>query len=155
MNQVVEDLFDRYDAGKITRRQMIQGLTVLAVGRPVPQVGSPSVARGTALNHISLAVTDVGRSQEFYEGLFGLEVVSRQQNGTNLGLGSSFLGLYDIPGPSRLHHFCIGVEGFELDAIAERLRENALEPSFNRGVEVYFRDPDDILVQLSPSDYQG
>ena len=72
-----------------------------------------------------------------------------------LWLGSSFLGLYDIPGPPRLHHFCIGVEGFELDAIAERLRENALEPSFNRGVEVYFRDPDDILVQLSPSDYPG
>ena len=32
---------------------------------------------------------------------------------------------------------------------------DGLEPSFNRGVEVYFRDPDDTLVQLSAADYQG
>ncbi len=155
MNQVVEDLFNRYDAGKLTRRQMIQGLTVFVGGASVPQAGLPSVAQATSLNHISLAVTDVDRSQAFYEKLLGVEVVSRQQNGTNLGLGSSFLGLYDILGPPRLHHFCIGVEGFELEGIADRLRENGLEPSFNRGVEVYFRDPDGILVQLAASDYRG
>lgn len=84
-----------------------------------------------------------------------MEVVSRQQNGTNLGLGSSFVGLYDIPGAPRLHHFCIGVDGFELEGIADLLRESGLEPSFNRGAEVYFRDPDGILVQLAASDYRG
>ena len=52
MNQVVEDLFNRYDAGKLTRRQMIQGLTVLVGGASVPQAGLPSVAQATSLNHI-------------------------------------------------------------------------------------------------------
>ncbi|MCH7823395.1 MAG: VOC family protein [Acidobacteria bacterium] len=156
MKQAIEDLVDRYEAGKLTRRQMVQRLAVLALGVRPPQAGpSPTVAQAGSLNHVSLAVTDVARAQEFYERLLGIEVVSRQANGINLGLGTSFLGLYDIPGTPRPHHFCIGVEGFELEETAERLRESGLEPSFNRGVEVYFRDPDDILVQLSATDYRG
>ena len=41
-----------------------------------------------------------------YEATLGCSVVSRQENGIDLGLGDSFLGLYDIPGEvGRIHHF--------------------------------------------------
>ena len=156
MRHAVEDLVDRYDAGKLNRRQLVQGLAALAVGGRAPQADrAPSVMQGSSLNHVTLAVSDVARSRGFYEELLGLEVVSRQENGINLGLGTSFLGLYSIAGPPRPHHLCIGVDGFQLEEVAGKLRENGLQPSFNRGVEVYFRDPDDILVQLSAEDYRG
>lgn len=65
MNQVVEDLFNRYDAGKLTRRQTIQGLTVLVGEASVPQAGPPAVAQANSLNHISLAVADVAGHKRF------------------------------------------------------------------------------------------
>lgn len=156
MRQAIEEVVDRYDAGQLDRRQLVQCLAALAVGGCATQAGSAqSVMRGNSLNHVSLAVSDLDRSRQFYEQLLGLRVVSEQDNGINLGLGTGFLGLYDIPGTPRAHHLCIGVDDFELDAVAGKLRDNGLEPSFNRGVEVYFRDPDDILVQLSAEDYRG
>ena len=156
MKQTVGDLLDRYDAGNLTRRQMIQALAALAVGSRAHRAeSSPAAIPASSLNHVSLAVSDVDRSQGFYQQLLGLEVVSQQDNGINLGLGDSFLRLYDIDGAPRPHHFCIGVDGFELKEVAEQLRARGLQPTFNRGVEVYFRDPDGILVQLSAPDYRG
>ena len=79
---------------------------------------------------MSIAVTDVERSADFYSKLLGLKVVSRPGNGgVNLGLGTSFLGVYKLANPGTVNHFCIGVDDYEADKIAARLREMGLKPS--------------------------
>ena len=122
------------------------------------------MARAETINHVSIAVSDVERSAEFYQSLLDLEVVSRPGNGgINLGLGSSFLGLYALPDPGRAHHFCLGVDGYDADTLAERLRRAGLEPSVDRsplnrttgGDQLYFTDPDGTVVQLCENGYQG
>ena len=122
------------------------------------------MVRAETINHVSLAVSNVQRSADFYQALLGLEVVSRPGNGgINLGLGSSFLGLYALPNPGRAHHFCLGVDGFDADRLAEGLRRAGLEPSIDRnpdnrtsgGDQLYFSDPDGTPVQLSENGYQG
>jgi catechol 2,3-dioxygenase-like lactoylglutathione lyase family enzyme len=110
------------------------------------------------LNHVTLNVSNVERAVEFYQKLFGLPVVSRQENGVNLGTGSSFLGLYRIDGPPAIHHFCLGVEGFDVDRVLKTLEEHGITGSIRmRGdvKELYFRDPDGIQVQLQDVSYRG
>ena len=154
MTEAIDTLVGQFESRRLTRRQLVQALTALAAGSGTV-VGAQAPFRANSLNHASLAVSDVARSQAFYEELLGVREVSRQTNGVNLGIGSSFLGLYQIDPPGRTHHCCIGVDDFDLDGAAETLRRNGLDPSFNRGVEVYFRDPDNTLVQLSAHDYRG
>lgn len=165
MTGVIEDLVRRFEEGSLTRRELVASLAALLMGagRGSAAQESPAV-RAETLNHVSLAVSDVARSAEFYQGLLGLEVVSRPGNGgINLGLGSSFLGLYDLPEPGRVHHFCMGVKDYDADRLADRLREAGVEPSVNRdprsrtsgGDQLYFQDPDGTLVQLSRNGYQG
>ncbi len=166
MNEHVETLVDAFEDKRLTRRELVAALAALAAGAttlPGAAQGG-QVAQGQSLNHISIAVTDVERSAEFYSKLLGLNVVSRPGNGgINLGLGGSFLGVYKLANPGTVHHFCIGVDDYDADKIAARLRDLGLKPSVDRnpanrttgGDQLYFTDPDGTRVQLGANGYQG
>jgi catechol 2,3-dioxygenase-like lactoylglutathione lyase family enzyme len=167
MQSTIEDLVDRFEARRLTRRQLVASLAALVAGAaPVSaQTGQPGpVAQGGSLNHVSVAVTDVERSADFYKRVLGLKEVSRPGNGgINLGLGSSFLGLYKLPDPGKPNHFCIGVNDYNPDRIAERLKQMNVQANVDRnpanrttgGDQLYFTDPDNTRVQLSANGYQG
>ena len=110
---------------------MVASLTALvstSAASPTAAQADRQVAQGRTINHASLAVSDVEASAEFYQSLLGLEVVSRPPNGgINLGLFDGFLGVYDIPDPGRVHHFCIGVDDFDADRVKRRFDEVGLE----------------------------
>jgi catechol 2,3-dioxygenase-like lactoylglutathione lyase family enzyme len=156
VSEPADRLLDAYDQGRLSRRALLSLLSLLAA-RPAPASGGFTVR---SLNHVSLAVSDLERSRRFYQDLFSLRVVSRQENGINLGLGpASFLGLYRIDGVAPgVHHLCLGIQGFRADAAKAALESRGLQPTLrNRdGVkELYFRDPDDVLVQVQNTDYRG
>jgi len=170
MHRTIEQLVDGFACRRLTRRELVASLTALVAGAApaAADAQSPSstapAAQGRSLNHVSLPVTDVERSAAFYSTLLGLTVVSRPGNGgINLGLGTSFLGLYKLPDPGRAHHFCIGVDDYDPDRIAGRLRERGLQATVDRnpanrtsgGDQLYFTDPDNTRVQLSANGYQG
>ena len=82
--------------------------------------------------------------------------LSRQSNGINLGLGDSFLGLYEISNPGHIHHFCVGVDDYEIHEAAMKLEGAGIEPFVRQDrPQIYFSDPDGIRVQLSEKDYRG
>ena len=155
----VDSLIAGYERGTLSRRDLVGALVSLAAvgalpGRAAAQRPAP---RGVSLNHVSLAVSDVARAQRFYEQTLGLTEVSRQSNGVNLGLGDSFLGLYDIPASvGSIHHFCVGVAGYEIARTADELRALGIEPRIRQDrPELYFADPDGVTVQLSEPEYRG
>src|SRR4029079_2663801 len=122
------------------------------------------IAQGRTLNHVSLAVTDVEKSASFYKALLGLQEGSRPVNGgSTLGLGDGFLGLYKLPGPGTVNHFCIGVDDFDPDRMADRFKQQGIQATVDRnpanrtsgGDQLYFTDPDKTRVQLGPNGYQG
>jgi catechol 2,3-dioxygenase-like lactoylglutathione lyase family enzyme len=157
MNATVDRLLSQYDHGRMTRRELAASLSALLVSRPEAQAKEAGIAVAT-LNHVTLNVSSVDRSSEFYQKLFGIPVVSRQENGVNLGTGPSFLGLYRIDGPPAIHHFCLGVEGFDADKVLKTLQDHGITGSIRmRGEvkELYFRDPDGIQVQLQDVSYRG
>ena len=122
------------------------------------------VAQGRTLNHSSLAVNDVAAAAEFYSKLLGLKVVSRPGNGgINLGLGDGFLGLYKLANPGTVNHICIGVDDYDPERIAARLKEMGTAATIDRnpanrtsgGDQLYFSGPDNCRIQLGASGYQG
>ena len=166
MRAAIEDLIGRFETRRLTRRELVASLAALIAGTSAnaEPLQASAAAQGSSLNHVSLAVTDVERSASFYSALLGLKVVSRPGNGgINLGLGSSFLGLYKLPDPGRVHHFCLGVDDYDPERIAARLRQQGLQATVDRnpanrtsgGDQLYFTDPDNTRVQLSANGYQG
>jgi catechol 2,3-dioxygenase-like lactoylglutathione lyase family enzyme len=166
MRHEIEALVSEFKAKRLTRRELVASLTAIAAGgAAVPASAQVAqAAQGQTLNHVSIAVTDVERSADFYSKLLGLKVVSRPGNGgINLGLGPGFLGLYKLPNPGTVHHFCMGVDNYDPDTIAGRLRSMGLKPSVDRnpanrtsgGDQLYFTDPDGTRVQLGANGYQG
>jgi len=167
MPDAIETLVARYENGSISRRELLAGLAALTAavatsagttGRGIAAEPKPTepAFRAKSLNHVTLSVSSVARSQKFYESILGVSVVSRQTNGVNLGLGDSFLGLYGIAEPPRVNHFCVGLDEFQVEVAADRLKEFGIKPRVRKDKpEVYFRDPDGISVQLERKDYRG
>ena len=169
MSAEIEVLVGKFEARAMSRRELVSalaGLVASAAADPsAAQSGAPTaVAQGRTINHVSLAVADVEKSAAFYTALLGLKEVSRPGNGgINLGLGTSFLGVYKLANPGTVNHFCIGVDDFDPDMMAERLRQQGIQATVDRnpanrtsgGDQLYFTDPDKTRVQLGPNGYQG
>jgi catechol 2,3-dioxygenase-like lactoylglutathione lyase family enzyme len=164
----IDDLVGKFEARALSRRELVAALAGLVAAAAAPaaaQGGPPTVvAQGRTINHVSLAVTDVERSAAFYKSLLGLKEVSRPGNGgINLGLGDGFLGVYTLPSPGTVNHFCIGVDDFDPDKMADRLKQQGIQATVDRnpanrtsgGDQLYFVDPDKTRVQLGPNGYQG
>jgi catechol 2,3-dioxygenase-like lactoylglutathione lyase family enzyme len=165
---LIEALVCQYEQKKISRRELVSSLVATAAVISAPSAFSqapPPVTSGLSMNHVSLSVNDVDQSADFYEKVLGLEVISRPANGgINMGLGDeSFLGLYNLSNPGSMHHLCIGVENYDPDSLAEKLKEHQISATVNRdpanrtsgGDQLYFSDPDGILVQIAEHGYLG
>jgi catechol 2,3-dioxygenase-like lactoylglutathione lyase family enzyme len=105
----------------MTRRGFLASLPALATAsRALAQPRTPAIAPLT-LNHMTLSVSDPRRSQEFYQGLFGLPIQARQGNTVLLQIGSGpqFLALGRAAANAKpaINHFCMTTEGFEVDRI--------------------------------------
>jgi len=165
MTPTIDRLVQQFERNGLTRRELVAALTMLMGGAGAPAAAQPTaVAQGKTLNHASLAVADVEKSAAFYSKLLGLKEVSRPGNGgINLGLGTSFLGVYKIQEPGRVHHVCIGVDDYDPERIAARLKEQGVQATVDRnpanrtsgGDQLYFTDPDGTRMQLSANGYQG
>ena len=99
MENVIAGLVKDFEDGRMTRRQLIQSLALVAAGAvpgtaalaqgaaprppapPIPQAFEPTGWKTVWLDHISYAVSDYRRSTAFYRDLMGWTV--RNDNGTN------------------------------------------------------------------------
>jgi catechol 2,3-dioxygenase-like lactoylglutathione lyase family enzyme len=169
MSVEIDNLVGKFESRALSRRELVAALAGLvassATASATAQAPSvTAVAQGRTINHVSLAVSNVEQSAAYYKALLGLKEVSRPGNGgINLGLGSGFLGLYKLPNPGTVNHFCIGVDDFDPDAMADRLKQQGIQATVDRnpanrtsgGDQLYFTDPDKTRVQLGPNGYQG
>jgi len=99
MEHVIAGLLKDFEDGRMTRRQLIQSLALVAAGAvpgtaalaqgaaqrppapPIPQAFEPTGWKTVWLDHISYAVSDYRRSTAFYRDLMGWTV--RNDNGTS------------------------------------------------------------------------
>ena len=187
MDAPFDRLMDAYASGRISRRRLLLSLPLLmTVPRAFAQTANASI-RVSGINHVTLSVSDVKRSVDFYQGLFGMPVTSRQGMTTNLqiGAGPQFLGVSAAgTNPPAINHLCLGVDDFSIDRIMGilagrgitrtdvsgnagggglggpmrmRVRTRGPEAGGDKGgtPELYFSDPDGIVVQLQDRRYCG
>ncbi|MGE3512674.1 MAG: VOC family protein [Vicinamibacterales bacterium] len=172
------------ESAGISRRSLLMALpAVLAAGRAHAQ-GAKPMLKPRDLNHLTLSVTDPQRSLEFYQGLLGMPIQARQAATTllRIGAGPQFLALgaagSAAPG---INHLCITVEDFSVDRVLSvlsahgvskaeatggglsggplRVRVRMRGPEFGGAQEgtpeVYFGDPDGVVMQLQDARYCG
>jgi catechol 2,3-dioxygenase-like lactoylglutathione lyase family enzyme len=161
MSQPIESLLTHYEAGRMSRRELVAILAALAAA-PLPSAAQPAPAalKAATLNHASLIVSDLDRSVAFYRRAFGLDVKSTQQGGVNLAVGDAFLGIYQGGQTAMPHinHICFGIRDFDPAATVAALEGQGLpaESRTRDGVtQVYTADPDNLRIQLQDVSFCG
>jgi len=154
-----DELVSRYEAGVISRRELLVGLTAMAMA-PATTAAEPAIGDVDSINHVTVFVRDVQKSVDFYQRLFGMPVLSSQPPGVNLKAGASFLGIYPAQEqqPAGINHVCFGLKTFDADAVLAKLADAGIRGTIRlRGdtKELYFTDSDNISVQLQDTRYIG
>lgn len=160
MTSQIDALLIRYDSGEMSRRDVLAALVAIALPSVRPRQETPVIGRATQLNHATLYVQSVERSQEFYQKLFGMPILTRQGAGVNLRAGAGFLGLYPAGdrGAPRIDHICLSIDRFDAKNVLSKLQSLKLDAAISqRGdtEELYFDDPDGISVQIQDTRYRG
>jgi catechol 2,3-dioxygenase-like lactoylglutathione lyase family enzyme len=111
----------------ITRRELLLSLPALALApRAFTQAARPPIPVKT-LNHFALAVSDVKRSLDFYQGLFGMPIQTRQGPTVilRIGNGPQFMAIGPAGSnpPAISSHVCMTVDKFNPDQLVGLLAQ--------------------------------
>jgi catechol 2,3-dioxygenase-like lactoylglutathione lyase family enzyme len=160
VDQQFNQLLSRYEQGLLTRRELLTALSAMAIAaQAAPAEAQPAIGQVKQLNHVTVFVPDVQKSVAFYQALFGMPVLTRQDPGINLNAGNGFFGIYPAQaGQSRIDHVCLGLDNFDAEAVVKQLAERGVKGTIRlRGdtKEVYFTDPDNLRIQLQDVKYKG
>ena len=174
MSAAIEQLVRRYERGRMTRRELVLALTALAAARPAaaaPAAQGAAPLRVQTMNHVTVVVSDLQRSREFYQRVLGLPLVTTQGTERDwdaptvpvlgIGGGPQFIALSQGDRP-HINHFCLGMENFDANEASEQLAAHGIEARIRMRAdsdppteELMFSDPDDIPVQLQDVGYCG
>src|SRR4029434_9618622 len=113
-------------SASMDRRRFLAALPALTMApRILAQVASPAPFRVNGLSQITLTVSDVKRSLEFYQGLFGMPVQARQGSTVllRIGNGPRFLALRQAATGERpsISALGFGVQDFSVDSAMKTL----------------------------------
>jgi catechol 2,3-dioxygenase-like lactoylglutathione lyase family enzyme len=161
----LDTLLTQYEDGSLSRRDLLGALALLIAAphaaSAATQAASAPIGAVKSMNHVSIFVPSVQKSMDFYQGVFGLPLLTKQDAGVNLSTGSGFLGIYPAPATATggsINHLCFGMENFDADAVLKQLVDRGIKGNIRlRGdtKELYFTDPDGIRVQLQDVKYKG
>lgn len=161
------------------------GSGLLGADCGMPEDPGPGLFTLSEINHFTAFTNDGAGANSFYQQAFGLEVQAYQGPNspvTGIGDGYQFV-MYagPFPGgenaPANLHHGCFNMLGFDEQQILDTLTAYGLTAQGERQIgplmhyvsrrmparggaeggtpELYFTDPDGILMQLQDVSYCG
>ena len=153
MEPIISDLLGRFEKGSLSRRELVQGLALLAAGTTAAQAQSEVDFKAANIDHISIHAKDLQRSVEFYQKTFGFTVVSQEQSRDIIRLGGSkmivSLNKGATAGSGIVDHFAIGIPRFNKEAVVAHLKARGATPLEGDFAGLHIKDPDGINVQIS------
>jgi catechol 2,3-dioxygenase-like lactoylglutathione lyase family enzyme len=175
MELVISSLVQRFERGGLSRRQLIQGLSLLAMAGSATAVtaddangaqqagatGSTGAAgpasaaglRATGIGHLGMQVSDVQRSADFYARVFGLAVLSQDAPNKIMRLGvtggGTLVSLRQAAPSGIVDHVALSVENFNRDAVTEILKARGVTPRQDAESGFHVKDPDGANVQIT------
>jgi predicted enzyme related to lactoylglutathione lyase len=176
MEGEIARLLREFEDGKMTRRQLIHSLAVVAAvaapagsvvaqtpakpAPPIPNAFEPTGWKTVSLDHISYQVSDYRRSAAFYRDLMGWTV--RNDNGENQatldinGIGGIIMRQPRAPGANAggvINHISWGIQPWDTDKVESELKKRGLTPRADMVGDTFkswhVRDPDGWDLQIS------
>ena len=169
----------------ITRRDLFRSIPALALApRLLAQASKPVIAV-KGLNYFVLSVSDMKRSIDFYQGLFGMPIQARQGASVllRIGKGPQFFMLTPAGAnpPRIVPRLGLTVENFNAERIVGMLEQHGVtraapgDPGLTGGAmkvrvsrrgpenggapegtpELFLGDPDDFVLQIQDTSYAG
>ena len=151
MHAVIDELVTRFDQGTLSRRELLQGLTVLAAaGGAAGAAAQTTPFRATRIDHISVQVTDMARSVAFYEKIFGLKILSEDKENeiVRMGVTRIIVSLHRKAPVGIVDHFAIAIDDFDREAVTAELAKHGLTAEQNLDYGFFVRDPEGVPVQI-------
>jgi glyoxylase I family protein len=148
----ISNLVKRFEQGKLSRRELVQGLAILVAAGPA--AAAPALQQtpfvSTRIDHISIQVTDLPRSIAFYEDVFGLTILNQDEANQIVRMGTTrvIVSLHQKPPTGIVDHFAIAVDGFDSESATRALASHGLTAEQNLDYGFYVRDPEGIPVQI-------
>jgi hypothetical protein len=145
MEALISNLVNRFERGALTRRELVQGLTMLAAasGTVSTAQAQDSGLKAVKIDHVSIQVTDLPRAVAFYQKMFGLTVVSEDKPNeiVRLGVGKALVSLHHKSPTGLVDHFAIAVEKFNKDSVTRDLKARGANPEDNldAGFHIWMR----------------
>jgi len=152
MEAMIANLVSRFEKGALTRRELVQGLTMLASAGGSTAVAQAQDAgiKAAKIDHVSIQVSDLPRAIAFYEKIFGLTILSEDKPNeiVRLGAGKVLVSLHHKSPTGVVDHFAIGVEKFNKETVTRQLKERGANPEDNLDAGFHIVDPEGINVQI-------
>jgi len=160
VDPVISDLLDRYEGGRLSRRELVAGLSALTaagVAAPALAQSAPPPLKPTAIDHVSILVADLKTSADFYNRVFGLVVVGEDAPNKILRLGPKvaagpggrvLVSLRQEPPKGTVDHWAFRIEGFDAEKATQTLKAHGLTADRNVEYGFYVKDPDGVVVQM-------
>ena len=160
MESMIAKLVEDFERGRMTRRQLIHSLAVVAAAAAVPppvSAESTKGFRGVAINHISYQVGDYTKTRDFYADLLGMKVVADTGTQCNLILGdtNTFMIPRNAPQgstPPRIDHIAYTIENWDKNAVKAELQRRGLDPRPDTDNSFHIKDPNGFDLQISGKD---
>jgi len=143
----------------MTRRELLFSFPALAmIPTALAQTAKPTIpVKG--LNQFTLLVSDVKRSVDFYQGLFGMPIQARQGSIVILRIGNGpqfiAIGPSGTNPPSIAPRVGMTMENFNADRVAGILAQHGITARKDGTAEVVFDDPDGLVLRLMDTKYCG
>jgi catechol 2,3-dioxygenase-like lactoylglutathione lyase family enzyme len=162
MEPVIAQMVNNFEHGKLSRRQLVEGLAALVVATGGAAAGArsalaatPEPLPATNVDHVSILVKDLEASTKFYETVFNLEGISADKEHKILrmapkGTRHAVVSLRQQEPYGTVDHFALGLAGFDKDATTARLKEHGLKAEENLEYGYFVRDLDGYPVQMTP-----
>jgi catechol 2,3-dioxygenase-like lactoylglutathione lyase family enzyme len=155
MQQIIAKLVDEFTQGKLTRRQLIQNLTVAATaaaaGSAQAAAAEGKVLPATNINHVSYQVTDYARTRDFYASLFGMKVSDDDGKQCRLSFGNNILIVRNRQPAPKVDHIAYTIANWdqEKEAMEAEIKRRGLKiVQGDIKTSLHIQDPDGFEVQF-------
>lgn len=151
MTSIINELVCGFEQGALSRRQLIQGLTVLATaGGSLAAVAQELPFKSVRIDHISRQVTDLTKAIAFYQDVFGLKVLNEDKENkiARMGVDKVIVSLHEKPPAEIVDHFAIAIDGFNKDTVTAELAKRGLKTEENLDYGFFVRDTEGYPVQI-------
>jgi catechol 2,3-dioxygenase-like lactoylglutathione lyase family enzyme len=154
MQDIIAKLIHEFEQGKLTRRQLIQNLTIAAasaVSVAPAAAAEGKVLNATNINHVSYQVTDYKRSRDFYAGLFGMKVSDDDGKQCRLSFGDNIMVVRNRQPAPKVDHIAYTLANWdqEKEAVEAELKRRGLKiVQGDTKTSLHILDPDGFEVQM-------